>query len=183
MEPTPLPLVLFGPRTILQKNDLALAEVVFRTVDEDRDRLARFLPWVDLTLEVCDTRAYLERTAEEWVIGQGFDYQLLRAVDEQYLGNLGLHTISWTHARAEIGYWIAAAYEGHGYMTEAVAVLERAAFAAGFERLEIRCSPKNERSAAVAARLGYLLEGVLHGDVIERGRRRDTMIFAKLRQP
>lgn len=183
MEPTPLPPVLHGPRVILHKNDPALAEVVFRTVDEDRERLARFLPWVDLTLEVGDTLAYLRRTEEEWVLGQGFDYHLIRAADGQYLGNLGLHTISWAHARAEIGYWIAAAHEGRGYVTEAVATLEQAAFAAGFERLEIRCAPPNQRSAAVAARLGYLLEGVLHGDVIERGRRRDTMIFAKLRQP
>jgi RimJ/RimL family protein N-acetyltransferase len=92
-----------------------------------------------------------------------------------------VHTISWTHESCEIGYWIAKEFEGRGYISETVKLLEDTLFQLGFHRIEIRCSSTNQRSAAVPKRLGYRHEGTLIAHQKEFGQWRDTLIFAKLR--
>lgn len=58
--------------------------------------------------------------------------------------------------RAELGYWLRADATGHGYATEAARALLDAALALPFAaRVEIRCDPRNDASAAVPRRLGF----------------------------
>jgi len=97
------------------------------------------------------------------------------------MGNAGVHSISWENHRCELGYWILGSFEGQGYMAEAVATIEATCFKRGFNRIEIRCSSLNERSASVPKRLGYKLDGVLREEKVEAGRYRDTLVFAKIR--
>ena len=66
-------------------------------------------------------------------------------------------------------------------MSEAVSALEAACFELGFNRVEIRCSSLNTRSASVPKRLEYCHEGTLREEMIENGKPRDTLVFAKLR--
>lgn len=68
------------------------------------------------------------------------------------MGNLGVHTISWENDRREIGYWILGQFEGQGYMTEAVDAVTAELFRHGFNRVEIRCSSLNSKSAGVPER-------------------------------
>ncbi len=168
-------------RVVLRKHQVEQAEEMFSVVDGDRERLRRFLPWVDSLRGVEDERKYLEMTDREWAKSSLFDFGMHRR-DGAYLGNIGVHSIAWPHGRCELGYWIAGQFEGQGYVTEAVAALEKACFELGFFRVEIRCSSLNERSAAVPKRLGYRHEGTLRQEAVDhRGQRRDTFIFAKLR--
>ena len=75
--------------------------------------------------------------------------------DGAFLGGLGLHIRSWEIGFFEIGYWLRASAEGHGYMREAVSLLiEFAARDLLASRLEIRCDARNARSAGVAESLG-----------------------------
>lgn len=181
MTPTPLPETLITPDVVLRRNDPALAETIFAVVQAERERLGAWLPWVAHTRTVDDTLAYLGRTRLEWDDNRGFDYHVLSAADGAYWGNIGLHSVSWAHARAEIGYWLSARAEGRGAMRAAVRALEDAAFTLGFERLEIRCDPRNVRSLRVPEALGYMREGHLRQNQVEGGLRRDTLIFGKLR--
>ena len=92
--------------------------------------------------------------------------------------------LDWVVHKLEIGYWARTPYAGRGYITEAVAGITDFAFAMlGAHRVEIRCDTKNERSAAVARRLDFTLEGTLHAD--DRcpltGELRDTLVFAKVK--
>ncbi len=109
-----------------------------------------------------------------------FDFGLFRKADGTYLGNIGVHSIAWKHRRCGLGYWMLGAFEGQGYMSEAVGLVERAAFALGFHRIEMRCSSANARSASIPRRNGYRLDGVLRQDAIEDGAFRDTLVFSKL---
>jgi RimJ/RimL family protein N-acetyltransferase len=79
-----------------------------------------------------------------------------------------------------LGYWIAQKYVGLGLVSEAVQALEKECFKVGFHRIEIRCSSRNAKSAYVALRNHYRLEGYLKDEVIENSQFRDTLIFAKL---
>lgn len=80
----------------------------------------------------------------------------------------------------EIGYWLRTSAWGRGYVSEAVQVLSRFAFEMlGANRVEIRCDPRNTRSAAVPTRLGFVQEALLRNDVRDgAGELRDILIFA-----
>ena len=86
-------------------------------------------------------------------------------VDEGALaGTVGFHRIDRANLTTSIGYWLAAPYEGRGLMTAAVEALVTHAFEVwGLHRVELRIAPANERSRALAARLGFTEEGVMRG--------------------
>lgn len=65
-------------------------------------------------------------------------------------------------AALEIGYWLRKDAVGQGFATEMSSALVKTAFEFDkVRRLDLLCSPTNERSAAVAKRLGFTLEGRL----------------------
>lgn len=175
------PIRLEAPRVELRRHEIAFARRMFEHFDRDRARLREFLPWVDESPTWEDTAAYIQTSLEKWDGREMFDFGLFRREDGAYLGNLGAHSISWDHRRCGIGYWILGEHEGRGYVSEALRALEDALFGLGFNRIEIHCSSANARSASVPRRNGFVLEGVLRQDLIEQGRYRDTMVFAKLR--
>ncbi|KYG64596.1 GNAT family N-acetyltransferase [Bdellovibrio bacteriovorus] len=181
MTPHHLPETIAASRVTLKKHRIELATEMFRRVDEDRERLGKFLPWVAWTKGIHDEREYIEMTHKQWADFKMFDYGVFLNDGDVYLGNVGVHTIAWEHNRCELGYWIVGGYEGQGYVSEAVKALEKVLFDEGFFRIEIRCSGANARSASVALRCGYMLEGRLRKHCIENGQRRDTLIYAKLK--
>lgn len=180
MEKRSLPELIEGSRVLLRPHHPELAVLMFQTIDGDRDRLGRFLPWVPHNKTVSDSETYIRETTRKRESFESFDYAIYRATDGTYLGNAGLHSIAWERARCEIGYWIAGPFEGQGYVRDAVDALTRACFKAGFHRVEIRCAPANERSAKVPLSLGFRFEARLEEDSSENGVWRDTLVFAAL---
>ncbi len=176
-----LPETIFSDRITLKKHKVEIAELMFQFVDKDRERLREFLPWVGHTKTVQDEIDYIKMTHRKWDTFELFDFGIYRNDDAQYMGNAGIHTVAWDHDRCEIGYWILGDYEGKGYMSEAVLALEQVCFDLGFNRIEIRCSSRNRRSAKVPIRCGYRLEASLTQDSIELGSYRDTLIFGKIK--
>jgi len=102
------------------------------------------------------------------------------AATQRYLGGTGLHVHDWDIAYFEIGYWIRASAQGHGYVTEAVRLLTDYVFdTLKASRVEIRCDELNVRSAAVPRRLGYVEEGLLRNDsTTPEGELRNTLVFS-----
>ena len=181
MEKKKFPQQISTERLELRQHSEDQAPTMFSYIDLDRDRLRQFLPWVDFTKAVDDSLSYIKMTLEKWDKFELFDYGIYRKSDGLYLGNVGVHTISWPHQRCELGYWILGLFEGQGYMSEAVLGLHQAAFEIGFNRVEIRCSSLNLKSASIPKRLGYLLDGTLRQDAIELDKFRDTLVFSKLK--
>lgn len=181
MKKSALPETISGERTVLRKQHPDFAAPMFAHIDRDRDRLARFLPWAQATKTIDDTRGFIKMSEEKWAAGELFNYGVFDKDNDEYLGNIGLLSILWEHDCCEIGYWIASCHEGKGFMSDAVRALEKTCFAAGFHRIEIRCDPRNARSAAVPQRLGYRLDGTLRSNRLTNGEYRDTLVFGKLR--
>jgi len=98
------------------------------------------------------------------------------------VGSSGLHEIDWDVPRFEIGYWVRTSFAGQGYITEAVRAITGFAFEClGARRVAIRCDARNERSARVAERAGYRLEGTLRNEArAADGQLGDTRIYAML---
>lgn len=143
------------------------------------EHLRPWMPWASDEPLSDEGRIELLRTRRvEFDLGQDFVYGIFDH-DGAFLGSTGLHPRVGPGA-TEIGYWIDRAHEGRGLVTEAAAALTRVAIDVhGLERVEIHCDPRNVRSAAVPARLGYVHDGTLRGRgrTVE-GARRDTMIWS-----
>ena len=131
-------------------------------ITADRERLARFMPWA-AGQTIQGTREFIGAALEQEAGKNGF--QAVLVVDEGALaGTVGFHRIDRANLTTSIGYWLAAPYEGRGLMTAAVGALLTHAFEVwGLHRVELRIAPANERSRALAARLGFTEEGVMRG--------------------
>ena len=82
---------------------------------------------------------------------------------------------------AELGYVVSPAARGRGVATEALRLLTEWAFATlGALRLELLISAENEASKRVAARCGYVREGVLRSIHVKDGLREDAEIWSRL---
>jgi RimJ/RimL family protein N-acetyltransferase len=82
---------------------------------------------------------------------------------------------------AELGYVVAPAARGRGVATEALRLLTQWAFSQlDALRLELMISADNEPSKRVAARCGYVREGVLRSLYFKQGLREDTEIWSRL---
>lgn len=180
MQKTMLDEKILGKKVKLKKLSMELAETIFKYVDQDRERLGKFLPWVEFTKTIEDEIEYIQLSHEKWNDFSLYDFAIYETKSNTYLGNIGVHTIDWVNNACEIGYWILGKFEGKGFISDALEALEKELFKVGFNRIEIRCSSINERSANIPIANGYTLEGELKQNSIEMGKYRNTKIFAKL---
>jgi hypothetical protein len=180
MQPSAPSELLVGELCELRRATVDLAGAMHATIAADRERLARAQATFETMKSVDDVREHLTRLAARWDARETFAYGVHDRALGHHVGNVGVHTIAWEHASCELGYWIGARHEGRGLISEAIRLLDRELFAMGFHRIEIRCNATNARSVAVPRRNGYLLEGVLRDERLERGVFHDVMVFAKL---
>ena len=167
-------------RTLIRPYQPADADALYQTVAASREHIARWLPWAYEHTSPEYTRDLIIRFSEQWRQGEDFTYGVFDRASGALLGGLGLHPHDWDVPSFEIGYWLAADAEGRGYMTEAAsALVDYLLRDVGARRVEIRCNARNARSAAVARRLGFTQEGLLHNHMrLPDGTLRDTLIFA-----
>ncbi len=178
-----LPNEIVSERVALVALTVDYAEEMFSLIDGDRESLIRtqvaFRKIRTLDDELADLRKKEKARAEGSVYA--FGIALREEHDSRRLvGGCGVFDISRKHERCELGYWIAGEFEGRGLVTEAIAALEKACFAAGFHRIEIRCSSQNQRSQGIPQRLAYQLDGGRRDAWLIDGERHDDLIFSKL---
>lgn len=175
-----LPVELRTERLVLHKHRSEEVAEQFKHIEKDRRRLEQFIPWVSRVRSLEDLRRRTDSTLIDWENRSLFDFTMKTHAGE-FLGHVGLYRCDWSVPKVEIGYWVVEGAEGKGYVREAIEALEQECFRLGVERIEIRCDPVNVRSAMVASRLGYRLEGTLYRNVRINDKLQDTQVWAKLR--
>lgn len=175
--------IILGKRIKLKRPDFDLetAKKIFSIIDKCRDVFLPWLDWVKYTNSPNDTLIFLEKTDDDWNNDSQFVYEI--NIDDTFIGLISIINIAWTHKRAEIGYWLDTDYTGNGYISEALALIEKELFANDFNRIVIHTDVLNYRSANVAINAGYKLDGVLRQNVYSEPneRYRDKNVFSKLR--
>jgi RimJ/RimL family protein N-acetyltransferase len=116
------------------------------------------------------------------VRGEGLQFALVEPNGRQaVLGGASLYGIDLEQGRAATGYWLAPQGRGRGVVSSAVRLLAQWGFTElGLSRIELTCAPDNWASQRVAARCGFVREGVLRSHQVFKGGRRDTMLFSLL---
>jgi [ribosomal protein S5]-alanine N-acetyltransferase len=133
------------------------ARVLFQQYAQDAE-VARYLTWKPHT-DISETEAFLRRAISAWGDGSAFSWVVSRTQDDQLMGMVEIRIDRY---KADIGYVLATAFWGRGYMTEAVAaVLGWAAKQEEIYRVWAVCDLDNPGSARVMEKVGMQREGVL----------------------
>jgi [ribosomal protein S5]-alanine N-acetyltransferase len=113
--------------------------------------------------------------------GSSVTFAMQRRDDGAVVGIVMLFRFNEESRRAEIGYSMAQAFWGHGYMDEALRAVIGYAFATlNLNRLEADIDPRNGNSAKSLKRLGFREEGVLKERWIVAGEKSDTAYYGLL---
>ncbi len=176
------PARLESERLYLRPPEPADAAVVNRGVRDSFEALNRFMEWAAEPPTIEDSQAFCATGRPMPVTGEAFPLLAFRRSDDALVGGCGMAGCDLTVPSFELGYWCVTALSGRGYITEAVIAqcrYLRESFRA--ERIELRMDERNERSAAVAQRLGFTLEGTLHAQArSHHGVLRNTRVYALL---
>lgn len=171
-------------RLLLRAPQVGDGEAINRAVVESLEELRPWMPWATEAPSLADSEEVVRRAAVKYLAREDFMLLLWDKATGELVGASGMHRIDWEIPAVEIGYWVRTSMSGHGYITEAVNAITHFAFATlGAHRVEIRCDERNTRSAAVARRAGFTLEGILHNEARDHIslKLRNTMVFAKTR--
>jgi ribosomal-protein-alanine N-acetyltransferase len=121
------------------------------------------------------------RHRREWKRGQSFVFLLLPRADEnRVVGRVTLLGIlRGAYQNAYLGYWIDAAEQNRGLMTEGVRAATTFAFrAAGLHRVQAAVMPRNLASQRVLEKAGYRREGLAARYLCIAGAWEDHALFA-----
>ncbi|WP_423918938.1 GNAT family N-acetyltransferase [Frigoribacterium sp. 2-23] len=137
-------------------------------------RLRAWEPWAaaDQTLE--SAQSYAAFTTASYEQGASLPTAIMHG--REAVGSASLRLDRYAGI-GELGFWIAAAHEGHGVVTRACEALIEEARSKGLARVEIRTAVMNARSRAVAERLGFLHEGTLRSALPLSPERADVALY------
>jgi aminoglycoside 6'-N-acetyltransferase len=177
----PLAVVLLTtPRLILRRFRDSDAEP-FASYRSD-PAIARYQSW-DAPFPVSAARTFVHGQAAADPAQPGwFQYAIELRSDGSLAGDVGVN-LHENRMQAEIGFTLAAAYQGQGYATEAVGrVLTQLFTAAGLVRVSAECDARNDRSARLLERLGFRREGLRVRNTWIKGEWTDDLLFGLLAQ-
>jgi ribosomal-protein-serine acetyltransferase len=165
-----------GDGALLRPHRIEDLDALWDAIEEERDRLGVWMPWVLATTVKDDERVWLETFTQ--------DPSSLAAcgiwVEGEFAGGMGIGLDPFG-ITAEIGYWIRSRFEGKGFVTRGCEALIDYAFdAMGAHRVIIRAGIDNHRSRAVPERLGFTLEGVHREEGRGTGGFHDLAIYGLL---
>jgi len=148
-------------------------------VARDRAHLAPYIPWALTVVDEESARAFLQAFAERQARDDGRIYGIW--LDGRLVGGTLFRVFDARFGVCEIGVWLSSEAQGRGLITTAARhMVDWALGPRGMARVEWRTMPGNERSVAVAKRLGMNLEGTLRSVFPHNGERHDLQVWALL---
>ncbi len=136
------------------------AEDLYLLTDKSRSYLRQWLPWVDFTKGVSNSKEFIEGTLKQFRNNNGFQAGIWYR--GELAGVIGLHGINWSNKTTSMGYWLGEEFQGKGLMTSACkSVINYCFNELKLKRIEIRVATGNHKSQAIPQRLGFQKEGCL----------------------
>lgn len=152
---------------------------LFALTERNRARLRTWMPWVDGTRRVEDTREFSRLARERFASGTSIEAGIW--LGGKIAGVIGIVNVNNGGPIAELGYWIGADVEGKGLVTRAArSMLTHAFMNLGTDRVFIRVAVENKRGQAVPQRLGFVNEGVARHGAWVNGVPQDITVYSML---
>lgn len=124
---------------------------------------------------------WFDRYRREWAQETGAHWAVTRG-GGAVLGRIAMRGLDLDDGVANCAYWVLPAARRAGVASGALAALSRWAFGkAGFHRLALDHSTRNEASCRVATRAGFRWEGTKRSDAVHSDGRHDMHLHARIR--
>ncbi|WP_131783663.1 GNAT family N-acetyltransferase [Legionella gresilensis] len=150
------------PRFVIRPMQLIDAIPYFEAEQASLKELAPHWSWAKADKSTNDIQIFIEESMQvnEMENPPEMYFSIFSREDYKFLGTIWLFEINWFVPHFEIAYWLDTRETGHGYMSEAVNALTRACFILyGAKRIQIKIATYNQKSNALAKKLGFQLEG------------------------
>ena len=136
------------------------ATEMFAVIEQNREHLRQWLSWLDGTTEVEHSRKFIKQCLDDYLTSAAFICGIWHR--NVFCGVVGHNSIDWENRCANLGYWLAKDHEGLGIITRCCQIFIDHAFQDyGLNRVEIHVATANEKSQAIAYRLGFKPSGIL----------------------
>lgn len=144
----------------------ANAAVVARLAQENYKHLRRYQPWVldrdtmnplndESALELLKRQQYRRQEKDK------FSYYIF--AENKIVG--GIEVYNWKETKSmELSCWVCKDETQKGYMSAAIAVIERVAFQQKIYQIEARIDPENYASIGLARKMGYIQQKQFEDD-------------------
>ena len=130
------------------------ARELFALIQNNLAYLNQWLTWPGLMKTPLDVASFLNTAARHNHTGTALI--LLLQYQGKLCGVLSYNDFQTEDRSANIGYWLGAAYQGHGIISTALPVLIQHGFQQlGLQQVFIRVAVGNDKSAAIPKRLGF----------------------------
>ena len=153
-------LLKINEKIALKQVELQDSDALFQLTDASRTYLKEWLPWLDHTRDVSDTRNFIRAAMRGH-----FDEASLNAIiiyEGKVAGIAGFNKIDRSNKTAYIGYWLGEQFQGNGIMTTVAGALTQYAFEhLSLNKVEIRAAVGNVKSRSIPQRLGYKHEATI----------------------
>lgn len=144
---------------LLHQIELQDASIIYDAIDNNREWLSIWLPFVQLTKEVKDTKAFISSVIEKRKTTGNEVYTIWYRGD--FAGIIGFHNTDRFSEKTEVGYWLIQEMTSKGIITSSLKALIRHAFEnMMINRITLKCAVDNKASERVALRNGFYFEGI-----------------------
>jgi len=174
---------IYTPRCLIRPLQLEDAPLMHEGLKLSFKTLKNWMPWAAKGLaSLDDTKYFIQECMDIWAKdlkdGRECTLIIMDRQNTQFIGSIGLTALKLAIPSFEIGYWINQHFSGQGLITEAINGLVRYLFSVYLaKRFEIYCEVNNTKSAAVAQRLNFRLEGRLVNARLKADGRSITDVF------
>ena len=166
----------------LKPIDISDAPYIFETIDNEREYLRKWLPFVDKTYSYSDSLYFVNSILS---IPEEYREPIFSIYfDHQFAGIIGFRGSDITNKKTEIGYWLSQYAQGKGIMIQSVAKLIEHAFGElDMNRIQIKVAVGNDKSRRIPEKLGFQMEGIERdGELLVDNVFTDIAVYSLLRK-
>ena len=142
-------------------------------------RVTQYLEWQHHT-KISQTRSFIENVIGEYDTAKNAYLWAIELISESKLiGVVRIYDYSPQNKRAEISYIMNPAYQGNGYIGEAIdSIFDYCFNTLKINRIQAKCFSNNTASEKVMKKTGMLHEGIMRKYVYIDGQYEDAVLYA-----
>ncbi len=148
-------------------------------VRESVESVGRWQSWCHSGYDESEGLAWIEHCISAWDAGERYDFAIVDAADDGYLGGIGINQRNLEHNFANVGYWVRESRQARGVATQAARLALGFAFEVlALTRIEIIAAVDNRPSRRVAEKVGACLEGIARNRLLLNGTPLTAVVYA-----
>lgn len=153
--------------------------LLFEAARESVNEMFAWMPWCHQQYSLEESAAFILSREAAWNQKIEFDFAILDAQTNRFLGGVSLNQFNHDHNFANLGYWVRSGSTGRGIATEATLLAAHLGFEdLGLHRIEIVAAIGNVASQKVAGKAKAKREGVLRNRLVLHNRPHDAVMYS-----